>query len=992
MKKLYLFIGGLLMAASMNLSQAQKPMSEVKIGDLIYISHTGTGRVWSGIDEASNIQIRDPQIAFADTAQIWEVLPAHVMGTDSVLNDADFFYLQEKTGLQRFAATDGSWNTRVNAYVGVIADTTRYYWHFMPSETLENVFYASNGIKFAIDSATWKVASFFDPAKAYMGTDGTGNKSSLYADKPTSNAGAPYYIYDARTYAKVIVAKAISDAENLIVLLNDNDLAAYGDTVQTALDAAKLIDTTKTYDQYTLDDQAKLDELKKVSAIQAIADVKTWQNAVIAFRDKITEAEEKAALDPKYPASIADSLNLAITTAKGVSDTLNYQGSTVAAIQAEQAVLQGYMDRMATMLKTVDKLIAKIDEAKAVDQNAAAYPEQSKTDFNAAIAAAESYLAGITGTTALADIEQATATMNLQMYSLLISVASKENPIEVTDLIPDPSFEESSGTTLAGGWKTANVAASGDFRTNGSIVVPDGNQCWNNWSNNFTSMDVYQDLTNLPNGVYQVSCQAITQEGFINDQHLYATTFETNQSTVLTAIEFDTTPEAWETLSTEFVVFDGTARIGFASTNGEPETQNGWFCVDNFRLYYLGVDPAAVETMFRVLLSQIQTDRMDYVVPLGEDPKLDETLDEANAFLEGEFTPEELEAMIAKTNTAWNRFKNAQTAALALNDYIIEATEMYETADETVYPEEAFMALIDAINYASEILGGFETLMEDCEQALLDLQEAVKDFRYAAVGSEENPADFTFVIVNPELNTSNNTTVPQGWTAAHEEGNGYMGHIQHYRGDGYYYFDSWNPTAGLLKFKAYQSIPNLPQGTYTLKMAGRATNNADEAGIDGVQIYAQASSRVYSTSVPCEGDGNVSTADAIPSNFETAIFHEDGVTWYGWNDVTVPLIHLYDGEDLHIGVDVGYLSPFTGTWFSACDPRLYYLGPAMGTGSVKAPVKVFAYTLDRQIMVVNSNSPVKVYTITGQEVENRNLVQGIYLVRVDGQTLKIAVK
>lgn len=988
MKKLYLFIGGLLMAASMNLSQAQKPMSEVKIGDLIYISHTGTGRVWSGVDEASNIQIRDPQIAFADTAQIWEVLPAHVKSNDSLLNDADFFYLQEKTGLQRFAASDGGWNSRVNAFVGVIADTTRYYWTFVPSTTAENVFYVANGNYFVIDSSTWTVQS----VSKYMGTDGTGNKSSLYTDKATSNAGAPYYIYDARTYAKVIVAKAISDAENLINLLNDNDLALYGDTVQTALDGAKLIDTTKTYDQYTLDDQAKLDELKKVSAIQAIADVKTWQNAVIAFRDKITEAEEKAALDPKYPASIADSLNLAITTAKSVSDTLNYQGSAVAAIQAEQAVLQGFMNRMATMLKTVDKLIAKIDEAKAVDQNAAAYPDQSKADFNAAITAAENYLAGITGTTALADIEQATATMNLQMYSLLISVASKENPIEVTDLIPDPSFEESSGTTLAGGWKTANVAASGDFRTNGSIVVPDGNQCWNNWSNNFTSMDIHQDLTNLPNGVYQVTCQAITEPDYITDQHLYATTFETKQSTVLTATGFNTTPEAWETLSTDFVVFDGTARIGFASTSIPEGAQAGWFCVDNFRLYYLGIDPAAVETMFRVLLSEIQDDRMNYIVPFGEDPKLDETLDEANAFLEGEFTQEELDAMIAKTNAAWTRFKAAQTAALALNDYIIEANEMYETADETVYPEDAFLALMDAINYASEILGGDASLKEDCEQALLDLKEAVRVFKYSAVGSEENPADFTFVIVNPELNTSNNTTVPQGWTAAHENGNGYMGHTQHYRGDGYYYFDAWNGTPATLKYKAYQRITGLSQGTYTLKMAGRATNAGDDAGNDGVQIYAKSGSRVYSTSVPCEGDGNVSTADAIPSNFETAIFHEDGVTWYGWNDITVQLIHVYDGETLEIGVDVGYLSPFTGTWFSACDPRLYYLGPALGTGSVNAPVKVFAYTLDRQIVVVNSNSPVKVYTITGQEVENRNLVQGIYLVRVDGQTLKIAVK
>ncbi|MGI5833054.1 MAG: hypothetical protein ACOX59_00300 [Bacteroidales bacterium] len=986
MKKLYLFMGGLLLAASMNLSQAQNPMTEVKIGDLIYISHTGTGRVWSGINESSNIQIRDPKIAFTDTAQIWEIVPAQVAGTDSTLNDADFYYLQEKTGLQRFAASDGSWNSRVNSAVGVIADTTRYYWTFRRSATLENVFHVANGIKFTIDSATWTVKS----VSTYMGTDGTGNGSSLYTDKASSNAGAPYYIYDAKTYAKFVVAKAISDAENLIQLLNNNNLSAYGDTLQTALDAVKLIDTTKTYDQYTQADQAKLDELKVVSAIQAIADIKTWQNAVIAFQNKITEAEGKVVLDPKYPASIADSLNMAITDAKAYGDTVTYQGSTVAEIQAEQAVLQGFINRMTDRLKTVDKLIAKIDEAKAVDQGAAPYPEQSKADFNAAIATAESYLAGITGTTALADIEQATATLNLQMYTLLISVATEENPIEVTDLISDPSFEESSGYTLSAKWKDASVVADGDRRVNSSIVVTDGNQCWNSWSNNFTSMNVYQDLTNLPNGVYRVTCDAITQEDYITDQHLYATTFETTQSTVLTATAFNTTPEAWETLSTQFVVFDGTARIGFASTSGG--AQAGWFCIDNFRLYYLGVDPDAVETMFRVLLTQIQSDRMDYVVPLGEDPLLDAALEAANTFLEGEYTSEELDVMVAQTNAAWNRFKSSQTAALSLNDYIVEATEMYETADETVYPEEAFTELIDAINYTTELLGADATLKEDCEQALLDLQEAVRVFKYSAVGSEENPADFTFVIVNPELNTSSNATVPQGWTAAHENGNGYMGHVQHYRGEGYYYFDAWNGTAGVLKYKAYQRIADLPQGTYTLKMAGRGTNAGNEAGNDGVQIYAKAGSRVYSTTVPCEGDGNVSSPDAIPTNFETAIFHEDGVTWYGWNDITVSNIHLYSGEFLEIGVDVGYLSPFTGTWFSACDPRLYYLGPEMGTGSVKAPVKVFAYTLDRQIVVVNSDSPVKVYTITGQEVENRNLAQGIYLVRVDGHTLKVAVK
>ena len=38
---------------------------------------------------------------------------------------------------------------------------------------------------------------------------------------------------------------------------------------------------------------------------------------------------------------------------------------------------------------------------------------------------------------------------------------------------------------------------------------------------------MFTGLTNLPNGVYRVTCDAITQEGYITDQHLYATTFET---------------------------------------------------------------------------------------------------------------------------------------------------------------------------------------------------------------------------------------------------------------------------------------------------------------------------------------------------------------------------------------------------------------------------------------------------------------------------------
>ena len=50
---------------------------------------------------------------------------------------------------------------------------------------------------------------------------------------------------------------------------------------------------------------------------------------------------------------------------------------------------------------------------------------------------------------------------------------------------------------------TANVpAVNAQYR----LSTVSGKNCWNNYSTSFTSMDVYQELENMPAGLYTFSC------------------------------------------------------------------------------------------------------------------------------------------------------------------------------------------------------------------------------------------------------------------------------------------------------------------------------------------------------------------------------------------------------------------------------------------------------------------------------------------------------
>ena len=133
------------------------------------------------------------------------------------------------------------------------------------------------------------------------------------------------------------------------------------------------------------------------------------------------------------------------------------------------------------------------------------------------------------------------------------------------------------------GWTVSNVAAGGDFRA----ATIQGKTCYNNWSNNFTSLNIYQDITGLEAGLYRVSALSLCGEGNINDQHVYA---ETPLHLVKSPVKKDDiwSADHWEKQTTEtiYVGEEGTLRIGYASTNGGGT--KGWFCVTGFELTRIG--------------------------------------------------------------------------------------------------------------------------------------------------------------------------------------------------------------------------------------------------------------------------------------------------------------------------------------------------------------------------------------------------------------------
>ena len=607
-------------------------------------------------------------------------------------------------------------------------------------------------------------------------------------------------------------------------------------------------------------------------------------------------------------------------------------------------------------------------------------------------------------------------------------VASKENPADYSHLLPNPNFEQK------GNWTWSVVGSGTDQWNGGCRPNEDGGanrQGVNLWGWGISSIDVHQELVDLPNGLYKVSAELITQAGYATDQHVYAVGVAKTTSKALEVEGWDS--YEWEELTTTdyAVVLDGKLTIGAASSQGGSNSE-GWFQATNFKLHYFG---AASDEDLKAAWEASLARANEYTTILlpGDSKEVAAAITAASALAaEGKYTDacQALNPVVAASDSVFNATKNFKAGNYQTLTDLTEGIEtnseasrligaVHDLVDAQLNAADATHKILDPLNaklagyvaYATYLVEAEATLATikgvkeeyintvkeqviklqvddlveklrtaaDCEDLLAKLQKAMKSLEGTLLINLREGDLTEDLITNPTIDDSNAT----GWTAVKGTGNGPTNAGEHYSGETTNrYIDSWAPSG--LNFTAYQEIIGLPDGTYELTVATRT---------DGENAY------VFAANQPLEADTAAWTASTQWAMFKNygayrgEIWYNDSLAYvaadgagefpyynarngegYGWSHdtITVEVTNHY----LAIGVTANSLltgqAEFNGAWIGADDWKLVLVKKA----ATQSEFNPFAGIENLETV---APAQVGIYDLFGRRIETPT-VSGIYIV------------
>ncbi len=188
------------------------------------------------------------------------------------------------------------------------------------------------------------------------------------------------------------------------------------------------------------------------------------------------------------------------------------------------------------------------------------------------------------------------------------------NGAPLTDAVKNGSFSSTAGWSLKTGSYTA-----GDQRT----ATQAGKTCWNAWwsisatSNPDATMAIEQEVTDLKQGLYSLSCLASTQHLCETDQHAF---MKVNSDVFVSRplqyglldLPYISNSQMWNKLATPYVYIGpkDTVVIGFIGSKagavdkqwmryGAPDdkgdNREGWWCATDFTLNYIPMQEISVD-------------------------------------------------------------------------------------------------------------------------------------------------------------------------------------------------------------------------------------------------------------------------------------------------------------------------------------------------------------------------------------------------------------
>ena len=407
---------------------------------------------------------------------------------------------------------------------------------------------------------------------------------------------------------------------------------------------------------------------------------------------------------------------------------------------------------------------------------------------------------------------------------------------DITRKIVNPSFD----TGTSEGW-TGNVTVSKDYK---------------NCEAYEKTFDLYQDITNIPDGVYELSVLAFQRVGtneVASAAHdngtenitafIYANDLETPFTSPYTygmkepsggnpadykynlngedvyipnsmqgmAAAIAENPKAY-TVTVPMLVEGGTLRIGVRAKK-RPSNSHDWAIWDNFRLKYLGSKGDALGAVTTPLIA-----KADGLLASKMNAEVRTQLEAAKTALETEATVpgiHALSAAIEAANTSIEAYKPLQTA-------IETAQTRYDENEASSTTSDAAKGLYNAAKTTAENIYNNGTAADaEIPAAIKALNEGVTKYvihDVIADASETTPADITKVIANSDFATMSST----GWDVK----------------DGTMAFQSGNNVeAGEFfncTFNLQQTLVGLPAGMYRLTTQAFYRNGSDaSAKVDG---------------------------------------------------------------------------------------------------------------------------------------------------------------
>lgn len=481
---------------------------------------------------------------------------------------------------------------------------------------------------------------------------------------------------------------------------------------------------------------------------------------------------------------------------------------------------------------------------------------------------------------------------------------------DITRKIVNPSFD----TGTSEGW-TGNVTVSKDYK---------------NCEAYEKTFDLYQDITNLPDGVYELSVLAFQRVGTNEDASaahdngtenitafIYANDLETPFTSPYTygmkepsggdpadykytlngeevyipnsmkgmAAATTENPNAY-TVTVPMLVEGGTLRIGVRAKK-RPSNSHDWAIWDNFRLKYLGSKGDALGAVTTPLIA-----KADGLLASNMNADVRAQLETAKTALETEATVpgiHTLSAAIEAANTSIDAYNT-------LKEAIDNAQTRYDENEATSTTSETAKGLYTAAKTTAEDVYNNGTAADaEVPAAIKALNVGVTKYvihDVIADASEAKPAEITKVIANSDFATMSST----GWDVK----------------DGTMAFQSNNSVeAGEFyncTFNLQQSLVGLPAGMYRLTTQAFYRNGNDaSAKVDGSddQLKYDVNENAYlyfsDKEIPTEEGKKVATE--LPENKQAI----KTITAYKIAEDTWNSVGLSDNKDLSKTEDGMYI-------------------------------------------------------------------------------------